>query len=405
MRNQKNPSPYLKMKVLGAIEFAEGKSIVERIKKVSLMPFVDELGFQRQFTWRTIQTWYSRYKQYGLTTMLNKPRADKGKTRKIDLLQVVEAIEQVLPMLRPGTTNKALIYKLCIEKGLLLREQIAPNTFSRFIFQYELLKNNSLDKEKREAWSKLFANELWQGDSMSGPHVISNGKPHETWLIAFIDDASRIIPHGQFFLQNNTDSLICALQPAIYKRGIPDQFYFDHGSNYISKEISLICSRLGIILSHAPVRDGAAKGKIERFFRTVRDNFLVRNLNLSSLDSLNRSFCNWLEDEYNYKVHSGIGMRPIDRFGLDLKRIRFLPPCEANDELYYLEDDRKVKKDNTFPFNNIRYEAPRDFRERTVQIRYQRLNPTRVIVYYKNERMGEARILNTVLNDKFIKEN
>jgi hypothetical protein len=405
MLNQKHPSPYLKMKVLGAIEFAEGKSIIERIKKVAFMSFVDELGFPRKFTWSTIQTWYSRYKQYGLTTMLNKPRSDKGKTRKIDLLQVVEAIEQVLPMLRTGTTNKALMYKLCIEKGLLRREQIAPNTFSRFIFEHELLKNNSLNKEKREAWSKLFANELWQGDSMFGPHVKENDTLHETWLIAFIDDASRVVTHGQFFLQNDTNSLISALQPAVYKRGIPEQFYFDNGSNYVSKEISLICSRLGIILSHTPVRDGAAKGKIERFFRTVRENFLVRNLDLSSLDALNRQFYNWLEEEYNSKVHSGIGMRPIDRFGLDLKRIRFLPPCDANDELYYLEDDRKVKKDNTFPFNNIRYEAPRDFREKVIQVRYQRLNPTRVIVYYKNERMGEARKLNTSLNDKFIKEN
>src|ERR1700757_1908307 len=106
------------------------------------------------------------------------------------------------------------------------------------------------------------------------------------------------------------------------------------------------CAGRGCILCHTPVRDAAAKGKIERFFRRVRDQFLVRNLDLSSLEALNRQFSHWVENDYNALPHDALGMKPIDRFGIDLARVRFLPPSEYNDELFYAEAVRKVKKDN-----------------------------------------------------------
>ena len=99
-------------------------------------------------------------------------------------------------------------------------------------------------------------------------------------------------------------------------------------------EITQICARLGCLRCHAPVRDGAAKGQVERFFRTVRGSFLTKALDLTSVDSLNRAFTTWVEEEYNSREHSSLKMRPIDRFGLDLSRIRFLSPGDANDELF-----------------------------------------------------------------------
>ncbi len=251
------------------------------------------------------------------------------------------------------------IYRFCIEKGLLRKEQIAQTTFYRFIRQYELLKNDDDTKNKmRMAFAMQYANQLWQADTMFGPYVNDAGKHKQTKLIAFIDDASRAACHGEFFFEENTDSLIKALKSAFYKRGIPEQLYVDNGSIYSCQEITLICARIGCILRHTPVRDGSAKGKIERFFRRVRDQFLSRNLDLSCLETLNRQFIAWLEDEYNCSPHAALGMKPIDRFGLDLNRIKFLPPNEANDELFYAEENRTVKKDNTFSFKGKRYETP-----------------------------------------------
>ena len=134
----------------------------------------------------------------------------------------------------------------------------------------------------------------------------------------------------------------------------------------------------------------------------MREQFLCRATGpLELLDALNRQFTHWVEEDYNAQLHSVLGMSPLDRFALDRNRVRFLPPNEANDELFFVEEDRHVRADNTFSFQAVRFEAPRHLPDRTIQIRFQRKAPaTRVIVYYKGERMGEARPLDAVANDR-----
>lgn len=398
----RNPTVYLKMRVLGAIDMAEGSSIQARIRAVSQMTFTDEDGHPRQFTWRTIQTWYSRFKKHGVTEMENKPRSDKGKVRKVVLEDVLEAIRKVLPKLHGRTPSRSMLYRLCIEEGLLTRSQIADTTFRRMVKQYELLKPEAECSNKtRLAFAKAHANEMWQADTLIGPYLQHEGAQVQSRLIAFLDDASRVCCHGQFFPAENVDTLIEALRAAFYKRGVPQSLYVDNGSIYSSKEIIQICARVGCLLYHTPVRDGAAKGKIERFFRTVREQFLCRQLDLSSLDALNRQFIHWVEEQYNAQKHSVLEMTPLDRFALDRGRVRYLPPNEANDEMFFVEEDRAVRADNTFSFKSIRFEAPRHLPDRTIQIRFERKRPTqRVIVFYKGERMGEAKPLNAVANDR-----
>lgn len=390
------PSPYLKMRVLGAIETAEGKTIRERIQKTSGLPFTDEEGNVRTFTWRTVSTWYYRYKNHGVTGVIVRERSDKGKTRKISPEELMEAINQVQPFFMNRSRNKFDIYRMCIQKGILRKEQLAPTTFYRFLREYDLLNNDIEHNKKRLAFAMAHANELWQADTMFGPYV----KNRQTKLIAFIDDASRVICHAQFFFNENIDALITSLKSAFYKRGVPKQLYVDNGSIYSSQEITLICARVGCILRHTPLRDGASKGKIERFFRRVRDQLLSRKLDLSSLDILNKQLTLWVEDEYNSSTHSATGMPPVNRFALDMKFINFLPPNEANDELFYAEEKRTVKKDNTFSFKNIRYEPDADLRNKQITIRFDRNRGDKVIVYYKDNRIGEAQKLNLIANSR-----
>jgi len=396
----KHPSSYLKMRVLGAIDLAPGATIRDRIRKVSESVFTDEDGNPRRFTWRTISTWLYRYKVSGITGVQNKGRCDKGQTRKIAPEELLEAINQVLPAFREKHYRKSQIYRACVERGILSGTQIARTTFYRFIREYELLKDDPGDNHKRRlAFAMQYANQLWQGDTMYGPYVKDDaGKPAQSRLIAFLDDASRVLCHGEFFFQENVETMVKAIRSAFYKRGIPEQLYVDNGSIYTCKEITLICARVGCILRHAPLRDGAAKGKVERFFRNVRENFLSRALDLSTMEALNRQFTAWVEDEYNAGNHSALGMRPIDRFAMDLKQIRFLPPDQVNDELFFAEDTRKIKKDNTFSFQSLRYESPADLRDKEVSIRFDRIRPTRIVIYYKGNRIGEARKLDLVAN-------
>ena len=397
----KNPSIYLKMKVLGAIDIAPGKTRDERVRNVAAMVFLDEEGNQYKFTWRTIQTWHYNYKNYGITGMHGTTRADKGKTRKVTPEQVLEAINTALPHFynkangRHEKPNKTAIYRFCIEKGLLHASSIARTTFCRMVSQYEMLKEDpSSENKRRLAFSMQYANQLWQADTMFGPMVDRK----QSKLIAFIDDASRVLCHGEFFTAENTDSMVRALRSAFYKRGLPEQLLVDNGSIYVSQEITLICARVGCILRHTAVRDAAAKGKIERFFRRVRDQFLIRNLDLSSIGELNKQFTHWVEQDYNATEHTTLGMKPIDRFGVDLARIRFLSPSQSTDELFYAQETRTVKKDNTFSFQGDRYETPIDFRGKEVELRYERHHQGAVIVYDKGRRIGQARLLNAVAN-------
>lgn len=394
------PSPYLKMRVLGAVENAAGKTIQERIQNTAKLTFTDEDGNPRQFTWRTISTWYYRYKNYGVTGVTTKVRSDKGKTRKITPEELLEAINQVLPFFVKKRYTKFDLYRMCIEKGILRKEQLAPTTFYRFTREYDLLNDEIEHNKKRLAFAMEHANDLWQADTMFGPYVKKDGKPRQTKLIAFIDDASRVICHAQFFFNENIDSLITAIKAAFYKRGMPRQLYVDNGSIYCSQEITLICARTGCILRHTPVRDGASKGKIERFFRRLRDQFLARKLDLSSLEILNKQLTHWIEEKYNASPHAALGMTPLDRFALDTAFIKFLPPSQTNDELFYAEETRDVRKDNTIQFKNVRYEPDADLRGKTITIRFDRNRTDTVIVYYKGRRIGPARPLDLVANSK-----
>jgi len=402
----KRVSVYLKLRVIGAIDSMVGNSIVSRIKEVSKLTFHDEDGIPRVFTWRTIQTWLSIYKQGGVEMLKNRPRSDKGKHRKVSPEALQEAIEAVLPEFRDTRYNKMMIYRRIIEQGLLSRSDCSQTSFFRLVRDYDLLMPASKTENKRRlAFSKQYANEMWQLDTMFGPYLKNGRTATQTKLIAFIDDASRVITHGQFFFSENTDNLIQALRAALYKRGIPQTLYVDNGSIYTCAEINQICARIGTLLCHTPIRDGAAKGKIERFFRTCRDQFLLRKLDLSSLEALNGQFHHWVEEEYNARVHSTLQMKPIDRFGMDLSRIRFLDPMEANDELFFFEQDRFVRKDNTFSVNAVRYEPPCDLSNRTIQVRFNRANPDRVIAFFKGQRMGEAAKLDWLANDRPPKES
>jgi len=209
----RNPTSYLKMRVLGAIDMATGTSIQARIQAVSQMTFTDEDGYPRRFTWRTIQTWYTRYHKHGATCLENKPRSDKGKTRKVRPEELLEAIRAALPKLHGQFPKRTLLYRVCLEEGLLTRSQIAPNTFSRLVKELELLKPDSEVCSKiRLAFAKAHANDLWQADTLVGPYVQHEGASVQTRLIAFLDDASRVCAHGQFFPAENVDTLIEALR-------------------------------------------------------------------------------------------------------------------------------------------------------------------------------------------------
>ncbi len=402
IKAMKKPSVELRLRVLSAVDYAPGNSIRARIKHVASRTFVDtQTECEYQFTWRTISTWIYRFKKRGITAIDNKTRADKNSYRKVHLNELAEAINDIIPTLsknKGGTLPKMALYRQLLTKNYFQRSQLSQTSFYRMVRD-----NNLLDLEQtkklRHSFAMQFSNELWQADTMYGPSIQqTDGQWRKTFLIAFLDDASRVITHGEFFYRDNTEKLIEAFRAALFKRGRPERLYFDNGANYSSKEILQACLRLDIKLSHAPIRDGAAKGKIERFFRGFRDRFLTQHIAFASLDDLNDKTQTWIENDYNSQHHSGIQMIPLDRFNLDRERIIFLTDDQYSEEIFFIEENRKVSKTNVFSINSQKYECPVDLREKKVQVRYDRSRRNTFIVYFNEKRMGEASLLNLHFN-------
>jgi len=398
-----NKPPFeLRLRILSAIDYAPGNSIRARIKSVAARTFTDEqTGYDYQFTWRTISTWLYRFKKRGITTLDNKTRSDKNSYRKVQVNELAEALNEIIPCFsrnKGGHLPKMALYRQLLLKNYFHRSQLSQTSFYRMVRDNDLL-NLETTKKLRHSFSMQFANELWQADTMVGPSIKqADGKWRKTFLIAFIDDASRVITHAEFFYNDNTVNMVDAFRTALFKRGKPDRLYFDNGSNYKSKEILQACIRLDILLSHAPIRDGAAKGKIERFFRGFRDRFLIQHIEFKTLDELNDKTHEWVEHEYNNQKHSSIQMTPINRFALDHSRIHFLTDDEYTEEVFFVEENRKVSKTNLFSINSNKWECPVDLRDKTIQVRFDRNNKNRFIVYFNGNRMGEACPVNLVYN-------
>ena len=146
----RNPTTYLKMRVLGAMDMAEGNTERARIQAVSQMTFTDEDGHPRQFTWRTISTWLCRYHKHGVTVMEKQTRSDKGKTRKVRPEDILEAIETVLPKTHGRTPKRSVPLPALHRAGAAAtapRSPAPPST--AWSSSYELLKPDTDSSHKR----------------------------------------------------------------------------------------------------------------------------------------------------------------------------------------------------------------------------------------------------------------
>ena len=160
----------------------------------------------------------------------------------------------------------------------------------------------------------------------------------------------------------------------------------DNGSPYIDKQLSLICGSIGTVLLHAPVRDGAAKAKVERNFRSMRERFLY-GLDLDQIHSLDE-FEALLKDyirTYNIGYHSGIGCAPFERYQATKEHIRLPRSREWLEECFLNRVTRKVRKDATVPIDCKSYDVPMQFISQKVEIRYLPEDMDSAFILYEGE--------------------
>ena len=327
---------------------------------------------RRRVATETLRGWLRDYRRGGFDALLPKPRTDNGMTRAIP-----RAVADLL--LETKDKNRALSVPLLIDEvrktGKVPEElTLAPATVYRLLLQHGLSKavvtDNSSKDRRHFAYEQ--AGELWMSDVMHGPSVpLNDQKKKKAYLIAFIDDATRIVPYAAFAFSENTAAFLPVFEQAILRRGIPKRLYVDNGAAYRSHHLAIVCAKLGVTLIHARPYQPQGKGKQERYFRTVRMQFLaaLSPSALTSLEALNRAFWAWVESEYHQAPHRGLGGEcPADRWAQRSDEIR-LAGSDLSD-LFLFEQKRKVQRDRTVSLDGVLYEVDASLVGDTVVLRY-----------------------------------
>ena len=245
------------------------------------------------------------------------------------------------------------------------------------------------------------ANELWVGDALHGPKVAGR----KTYLFAFLDDHTRLVVGHRWGLAEDTVRLAAALRPALAARGVPAGVYVDNGSAFVDAWLLRACAKLGIKLIHSTPGRPQGRGKIERFFRTVNDGFLVELAAgtpaaavFAALDvpdallELNRLFTAWVEQVYHHRVHSETGQTPLNRWATSTAATPpRLPAPAALREAFLWEDHRVVTKTATVSLHGNTYQVDDPFlARRRVELVYDPFDLSRLEVRLDGRPAGTA---------------
>lgn len=343
----------------------------------------------------TILSWLRSYeKERRLESLYPEARKDKGRSRVMDEETICALIR--LKKERSGVSLPVII-KEARAKGIIPSHYgVSYATLYRIFKRHGVVENSPTYPDRRRFEAEL-PNDIWQSDCLHGPRVLSDGKMKKTYLFAFIDDMSRLIPHGEFYLNERIDWYIDALTKALLKRGLPRKLYVDNGPAFSTQILSHACASLGIALVHSTPYQPEGRGKIERFFKTVRMQFLSTIPDDLTLDELNTRLTEWI-DAYHTVEHSSIKDTPLGRYIRHIHLIREAPK-DLMDH-FRKRTTRKVDKDRTISLNGRLYEAPYELIGKTVTLLYHENDPSRVEVVYNGLSYGMATPLDVHINAK-----
>lgn len=354
--------------------------------KVHSIPYYGE----RKIAAKTVKEWQLNYRRNGFEALKPKRRGDRGSSRRLsseDQDHILEERKKVLHM------PVSVFYEQLIKSGEIKETQISYSTINRLLKKHNLAGRQiaAIPERKRFAHDKV--NVLWQADLSHGPYVPIGGKKKKTFLIAYIDDCSRLIPYAQFFPSEKFDGLRVTTKEALLRRGKPTIIYADNGKIYRSETLQYACAQLGITLAHTAPYDPQSKGKIERFFKTVQTRFypLLQAEPAGSLEELNERFWNWLEEDYHQRVHASLeGRTPLEVYRDQLNQLTFLENPSILDTIFLKREHRKVKADGTITLNKQLYEVPSRFIGTSIDVR---LDEKGVYIFEEDQKVAEAKLV------------
>ncbi|MCK2245210.1 MULTISPECIES: DDE-type integrase/transposase/recombinase [unclassified Crossiella] len=349
------------------------------VRAIAATTHTDPFGKPVRVSRNTLDRWLRAWRSGGFDALLPPTRQVTPRT-PTEVLDLAAALKRE----NPARTTAQVVRILAQHLGW------GPSyrTIHRHFQRLELITRP--DGSPPAAFGRFEAdrpNELWIGDALHGPRIAGR----KTYLFAFVDDHSRMIVGHRWGGAEDTVRLAAALRPALAARGVPEGVYVDNGSAFVDAALLRACARLGIKLIHSTPGRPQGRGKIERLFRTVREQFLVEvdPERISDLAELNRLFTAWVEQVYHRRVHSETGAQPWERWndGAPFPQ----PTPAALREAFRWSERRTVTKTATVSLHSNIYEVDRSLVGRKVELVFDPFDLVEIEVRYQDRPFGLAR--------------
>jgi transposase InsO family protein len=348
----------------------------------------------------TIQRWIGLYEagNGNIESLFPRDRNDRGQSRTVD-----GETESALIRVRkefPRATAESLV-KIMRERALVTPGTVLNlSNVYRVLHRHNLMRPNAGVPEDRRKFEAQYPNDLWQSDVMHGPRVDFGGKRKKTYLIAIIDDHSRLIPYARFYFSEKLAFWLDTFEKALLRRGLPRKLYVDNGGAFRSRHLEYVAASLGIALIHARAYKPQGKGKIERWFKTVRSRFLPTFAG-RTIEELNVAFAAWLE-QYHAAKHGSTGQTPFGRFTSHTECLRAAP--QNLRDHFRKTARRRVAKDRTITLCGILFEGPVELIGKRVELLWHEDEPETAEIMFGQKSYGPARPVDVNVNYR-IKRN
>ena len=347
---------------------------------------------------RTLRRWLDCYHQGGLAALAPRHRRDLGLVKSVtpDVLDTAIALKEELP-----TRSVRAILEILEQEGLLTPGSVTRATLDRHLRRVGVMTRQRRQPTARgtRRFQKAHRNQLWQSDLKYGPYLPDPADPRKmrrTYLIAFIDDATRLVPYAAFFFEQREFQLELAFKWAALRYGLPDKVYVDNGKIFVSDAFKLACARLNVRHAHTAPYAPESKGKVERFMGRV-DSFLneVALSPARTLEALNDTFAVWLDAGYNQAAHDALqGRTPQAVFVADTRPLRPVEQQELHDA-FLREVTRKVDKTGCVKFRGTLVEIGGRYAGKHILLRYAELpdGPAELTAYDGAQLIGPVTAL------------
>lgn len=310
----------------------------------------------KQFGASTLERWYYAYRRGGLAALRPDARSDRGRAREL----APEQRELLLDVRREHPdASAALIVRTLVLDGRLRKGSVSVSTVTRLYRDAKLPRGVRRDGHTRLRWQAEHAGALWHGDVCHGPSLRVGKTTKPLRIHALLDDTSRFVVALEAHHTEREVDMLDLLLATLRRHGAPDALYLDNGATYRGDDLRLACERLGITLIHARPYDAPARGKMERFWRTLRAGCLDHLGTMTSLHDVQARLVAFLDEHYHRAPHGGLfGKTPTEAWAGATTRPVDEPTLAA---ALTTAVRRRVRKDGTLDVRGVTWQLDESF--------------------------------------------